>query len=214
MKKEASKASKRNEMTDEQRQRALDLKRFERKKRKISQRMQTVKELEQMRNTVGSSLGGQWSDQKWVPSAGLGVKASENFSTREFIIEIGLYLLFLVAFTWLVFSGRSNRTLVLYEKLWRQIVHSRLGHVRTPDEIFVGLQGLLLHDLDNSTQTRAYLAGYIASDIPAGVLGSTPIGEIRLRQVPAHLIRIVPKSSVMNGAPDSPAEPGTDDGWS
>lgn len=182
-KKEEGEVNKKEEVSDEERQRNIDLRRFERKKRKISQRMQTVKELEALRHTVGAQLGGQWIDQKWVPTAALEMQNMETFSTKDFIIEILLYLTFLAAFTWLVYSGRSNRELVMYEKLWRNVVEARFSSVRTPDAIFEGLRGLLLHDLDNATQTRAYLDGYLAPNVPAGILGSAPIGEVRLRQL-------------------------------
>lgn len=105
--------------------------RFEKKKRRIAARLRTQQELMQFRSENGATLGGQWVDQKWVTRADLEQQNEKDaFHAKQWFKEVGLYVLFVFAFTWVIYAGRSNDAYIGYKQFWTRTVDKHISNVR------------------------------------------------------------------------------------
>lgn len=127
-------------------------------------------------------MGGQWVDQKWVTRADLEQQNEKDaFHAKQWFKEVGLYVLFVFAFTWVIYAGRSNDAYIGYKQFWTRTVDKHISNVSTPDTVLEQIESLFLEDFvdrDNFT-----IDSYSTKAARGYMHGSVLIGQVRVRQL-------------------------------
>ncbi len=156
--------------------------RFERRKRQIANRFQTRRALAEFEQEEGRQVGGQWIDQKWIPNKMLNIQR-DQFTISKWMKDLSTYLILLIAFTYIIFTGSGNSEFVSYQRAWRKLLSPRGKQITTPESALIAIEQLVLDDLVGKEQP--YVPGYLP---PGGkgsgvLLASILVGKIRIRQL-------------------------------
>lgn len=97
--------------------------------------------------------------------------------------DLSTYLILLIAFTYIIFTGSGNAEFVSYQRAWRKLLSPRGKQITTPESALIAIEQLVLDDLVGKKQ--AYVPGYLP---PGGkgegvLLASILVGKIRMRQL-------------------------------
>uniref|UniRef100_A0A7S1H787 Polycystin cation channel PKD1/PKD2 domain-containing protein n=1 Tax=Hemiselmis andersenii TaxID=464988 RepID=A0A7S1H787_HEMAN len=111
----------------------------------------------------------------------LEANAENRFDIPAWLKEVVAYMVFLVAFSVLVFASRNNTDVVSYATHWKDFVEFRSVGVTTPARVENFLQEFLIEDIFK--QDYFTIDNYTAPGTSAYVRGSAIIGPVILRQV-------------------------------
>mmetsp|Transcript_20336 Transcript_20336/g.50846 ORF Transcript_20336/g.50846 Transcript_20336/m.50846 type:complete len:610 (+) Transcript_20336:60-1889(+) len=111
----------------------------------------------------------------------LEANADNRFDIPGWLKEVVAYVVFLVAFSVLVFASRNNTAIVTYATHWKDLVEYRSEGVTTPAKVENFLQEFLIEDI--FSEDYFTLDNYTAPGTSAYVRGSAIIGPVILRQV-------------------------------
>uniref|UniRef100_A0A7S0WDN7 Polycystin cation channel PKD1/PKD2 domain-containing protein n=1 Tax=Hemiselmis tepida TaxID=464990 RepID=A0A7S0WDN7_9CRYP len=111
----------------------------------------------------------------------LEANAENRFDIPGWLKEVGAYVVFLVAFSVLVFASRNNTAVVSYAAHWKDLVQHRSNGVTTPAKVENFLQEFLIEDIFR--EDYFIFDNYTAPGTSAYVRGSAIIGPVILRQV-------------------------------
>ena len=100
---------------------------------------------------------------------------------KRWVVERVMYLIFLGAFTYVLFSTRNSDLLISFAAMWRQLLGVHASAVRSPDNILGFLQTVVRDDF--------FQASYLENDnytlpgIEGSIYASALIGLVTVRQV-------------------------------
>mmetsp|Transcript_19860 Transcript_19860/g.38598 ORF Transcript_19860/g.38598 Transcript_19860/m.38598 type:complete len:614 (+) Transcript_19860:68-1909(+) len=104
-----------------------------------------------------------------------------RFDIPGWLKEVVAYVIFLVAFSVLVFASRNNTDVVAYAKHWTDFVEYRALSVNTPAKVENFLKEFLIDDVFSIDYMT--IDNYTAPGTSAYIRGSAIIGPVILRQV-------------------------------